>query len=275
MKKITISFALYAIVGSSGGAQAALMDRGGGLLYDSDLNVTWLQDANYAAGSTYDGIDGAFDGRMRWVNAIAWAENLSYYDSVRNVTYDDWRMPTSGPVNGISLNYSGSYDGSTDYGHNISAPGSAYAGSKGSEMAYLFYNELDNKGYCPLNTNHLCSPAPQLGWGLVNTGPFINLQNGIYWSGTQYAQDPSAAHFFAFGSDSQAGIWDSDVGGQFVFSKDARIHALAVRDGDVTGVLVPSITAIPTPSTMWLLASGLLGLLGVAQLKHHESFSFS
>lgn len=33
----------------SGVAQAALYDRGGGLIYDSVLDVTWLQDANYAA----------------------------------------------------------------------------------------------------------------------------------------------------------------------------------------------------------------------------------
>ena len=38
----------------SGAAQAALHDRGGGLVYDDVLNVTWLQDANYAQTSGYD-----------------------------------------------------------------------------------------------------------------------------------------------------------------------------------------------------------------------------
>ena len=34
-------------------AQAALVDRGGGMLYDTVLNITWLQDANYAKTSNY------------------------------------------------------------------------------------------------------------------------------------------------------------------------------------------------------------------------------
>ena len=45
-------------------ANAALVDRGGGLIYDDVLNVTWLQNANAALGSSYDNIDGT--GRMIW-----------------------------------------------------------------------------------------------------------------------------------------------------------------------------------------------------------------
>jgi len=40
-------------------AEATLFDQGGGLIYDTDLNITWLQDANYAMTSGYDA-----DGRM-------------------------------------------------------------------------------------------------------------------------------------------------------------------------------------------------------------------
>ena len=29
-------------------ACSELIDRGGGLIYDTELNITWLQDANYA-----------------------------------------------------------------------------------------------------------------------------------------------------------------------------------------------------------------------------------
>jgi hypothetical protein len=32
---------------------AALIDRGGGLIYDTDLNITWLQDARYAAADLF------------------------------------------------------------------------------------------------------------------------------------------------------------------------------------------------------------------------------
>ena len=57
----------------SGASQAALHDRGGGLLYDDVLKVTWLQDANYAKTSGYDA-----DGLMTWSEADAWAKSLSY-----------------------------------------------------------------------------------------------------------------------------------------------------------------------------------------------------
>ena len=65
---------------------AALIDRGGGLIYDEDLNITWLQDAYYAG-----------DVEMEWQVAMNWAANLSYYDTVRNVTYTDWRLPKADP----------------------------------------------------------------------------------------------------------------------------------------------------------------------------------
>ena len=43
-------------------AQAALYDRGNGLIYDDVLNITWMQDANYAQTSGYEA-----DGQMAWV----------------------------------------------------------------------------------------------------------------------------------------------------------------------------------------------------------------
>ena len=49
-------------------ANAALVDRGGGLIYDSDQNITWLQDALYAQTNGDDP-----DGGMDWADAVAWA----------------------------------------------------------------------------------------------------------------------------------------------------------------------------------------------------------
>lgn len=73
--------ALTAVV--SGAAHAALHDRGGGLIYDDDLNVTWLSDSGYAMTSGYDS-----DGRMTWEEASRWAADLVYGG------YDDWRLPS-------------------------------------------------------------------------------------------------------------------------------------------------------------------------------------
>ncbi|MEF8728082.1 MAG: hypothetical protein V5B34_07695 [Accumulibacter sp.] len=92
-------------------AHASLIDRGGGLIYDDVLKITWLSDANYAMSSGYDA-----DGRMNWSAAKTWAASLSYGG------YDDWRLPTA-------LNQDGSEP--------------CNGGScTGSEMGHMFYNNL-------------------------------------------------------------------------------------------------------------------------------------
>ena len=97
------------------GANAALVDRGSGLIYDDVLDITWLQDANYAQTSGFDS-----DGRMDWDTAIAWAGGLSYSG------YDDWRLPiTADP------------DPTCDE-HPISPTG---IGCTGSEMGHLYYSD--------------------------------------------------------------------------------------------------------------------------------------
>ena len=67
-------------------AHALLIDRGGGLIFDTDLNVTWLQDANYAMTSGYDA-----DGLMNWNEANTWAEGLTFASAY------EWRLPTFDP----------------------------------------------------------------------------------------------------------------------------------------------------------------------------------
>src|SRR5262252_9804231 len=68
---------------------AALYDRGNGLIYDSVLNITWLQDAQYAQTSGYDS-DGIFD----WADAETWVHQLNY------MGITGWRLPTLTPVAG-------------------------------------------------------------------------------------------------------------------------------------------------------------------------------
>ncbi len=79
-KKTAVLLATAALVLSTS-ANAALIDRGNGLIYDDDLDITWMADANYAQTSGYDA-----DGRMNWNDAVAWADGLSYGG------YDDWRL---------------------------------------------------------------------------------------------------------------------------------------------------------------------------------------
>jgi hypothetical protein len=214
---------LLLILGIVGISNAKLWDRGGGLIYDDVLKITWLQDANYAMTSGYDG-----DGQMTWREATAWAESLEYYDSVRNVTYGDWRLPRTLPANGSNYDLSTSSNGSKDFGYNISAPGSAYPGSTGSELAYMYYNNLGNKAEVDVNGVY------QPGHEAKNAGPFINLQVDYYWSGTEI--DWELAWVFSFTS-----VSESD-GVQGWAGKDGVNHsAWAVRDGDVGPVNDPPI----------------------------------
>lgn len=86
---------LAAVVGagalllSAGAAQAALQDRdldSNGQVdafYDTDLNITWLRDANV-------------NGAKAWNVAVSWADGLSFGG------YDDWRLPVSDTCFGVS-----------------------------------------------------------------------------------------------------------------------------------------------------------------------------
>ena len=174
---------------------------------------------------------------MSWNTANQWIGAMNTADYLG---HSDWRLPTTAPIDGSAFNYGLSYNGTTDYGFNISAPGTAYAGNKGSEMAYLFFNELGNKAY------YDASGHPQAGYGVTNAGPFQNLQSSIYWSGTEYAPNTSGAWGFS-----------TDGGVQGGSNKTYSFYAWAVRPGDVA--------AVPLPGAAWLLGSGLLGLIGLAR----------
>ena len=68
MKTLKTWAAAATMVALSGAAQAALIDRGGGMIYDTTRNITWLADMNYAKTS---GHTVYWDGRMTWFAAMA------------------------------------------------------------------------------------------------------------------------------------------------------------------------------------------------------------
>ena len=91
LSAVTIFFITFLMVTAySQTSFATLVDRGGGLIYDSEYDITYLQDIEWAYTSGYDS-----DGIMTWYDAMDWVENLEYYDSVRGVIWDDWRLPTA------------------------------------------------------------------------------------------------------------------------------------------------------------------------------------
>ena len=174
----------------TGSAFAALTNKGGGLIYDSDLDITWLQNANYA-GTT-----------MSPEGAIQWAEDLVYQG------YDNWRLPSA-------LNQDGS------------GPDSTYPFMQGpfivddSEMGHLYYIDLGNPLHGPL----------------INTGPFINVQD-YYWyaeNGDPPYENLQWMFFFDTGYQLLPGLWGGPA------------YAWAVRDGD----------SIPIPAPGAILLCGI------------------
>jgi len=236
MKTLTTISAIYLAL-SSGAVQATLFDRGGGLLYDDVLNITWLQDANYAKTSGYD-----TDGRMEWGEAKTWTGNLVYHDSVRNIDYSDWRVASNTPI-GVDWNYDWSTSGNTDYGYNIISPH--------SEMSYMYYVNLGLEGYYSPTMEY------QSNFGIFGNGTIggeanvelvSNLQSGDYWSGTETTRYSNATY-----SPSAWNFW-MDYGVQVDSAfQSSQFYVWAVRDGDVA--------PIPEPETYVMFMAGL-GLMG-------------
>ena len=100
-------------------ANASLIDRGNGLIYDNDLNITWLADANYANTSGYASVE---SGNMGWGDAMSWADQLVYSG------FTDWRLPSSDNCNGDACS--------------------------NSEMGHLYFNELGGVAPLSIIDNH-------------------------------------------------------------------------------------------------------------------------
>jgi hypothetical protein len=219
IRRLALLASLTLNLGFSAGAHAALegRDLDGDLAtfeayYDTVLDITWLADAHYAQTSGYDA-----DGKMNWTAANAWADQLNLYG------YDDWRLPTVEPVNGISYNYTPRNDGSTDWGYNITSPN--------SELGYMYYVNLGNPGKrTPSGGSTGCYLSPT-DTCLNNTGPFVNLPNNDesgYWSSTEDEIHTGYAWIFNYKG-----------GFQRVRVQVGSHHAWAVHPGDIGIAPIP------------------------------------
>jgi hypothetical protein len=217
--------------------------------YDTVLNITWLADPNFAA-TNFFGVTGLGDtGSNNFQKSNEWIAGMN---AANYLGVSDWRLPTVTPVNGFQFEFEHRYDGSSDLGYNIGAPGTAFAGSTSSELAHLFYVTLGNIAECapstPVDENSTDCSERQLGWGLVNRGPFINFDSlPFYWSSTQVSTNFVVGFRFRGGE-------------QLELNKNGWDRAWAVRGGDI-GV-------VPLPAVGWLLAPAF-GLFG--WLKHRRA----
>jgi hypothetical protein len=165
-------------------SQAALIDRGAGLIYDDVKNLTWMQNVDYSVASGHG--DSA---RLTWNEAVSFAQSAEYYDYARGVTWTDWRLPGT-----------------------VGAPSAGYDPTgASSELAYMYYVNLG------------LSPNYQQGnKGEIKNYWFNDLVGRGYWTGTEAKPGRNAWEFqFGYGfsevtelADAQR-VWlvrDGDVG---------------------------------------------------------------
>ena len=190
------------------------------MVYDEDRNITWLADANLAASNTFglptffgmgahpddtSGVSGSIgpDGSMNWPGALFWIDAMS---AANYLGFNDWRLPTT-----VVPDYS--------YTNPFDVPRTDSSGwnCTGSEMGHMFYDEFGAEKFSNVST----SGDP------VELAKFINVPDGINWSGTRLDSEsgPSQAWGFNFGRADQQSLL-----------VDRPYFAWAVRDGDVAAV---------------------------------------
>lgn len=197
-------------------AQAALIDRGGGMVYDSVQNITWLADWNLAQTSGHDA-----DGRMDWAAANAWANGLVHGG------FDDWRLPVNRqPDAGCSEVLPDPVFGPQHYGY----------GCSGGEMGHLFYVDLAVLAGQPITAGIAALLAL-----------FENLQIAPYWMRDESQPTPVNAWYF---HTADGGLFtaDKDDAWAAVAVRQGDVAAAAVPEpGALALVLLGLATAFGGP----------------------------
>lgn len=228
-------------------AQAALVSRAGStMIYDTDLDITWVADVNlfktladasgdanvyvqniisanngvvYSSPNNYSDINGAYNlssadfnistGGMTWFGAMAWTNSLVYGG------YSDWRLSSTSSYNLVD-----------------------------AELAHLVYSELGGN----------------IGSNIPDTPYFINEQPGSYWLNLEYVPNLNSALLF---NTSYTDI-------RYTSKIAPYLHSWAVRSGDVSAS--GDFPSVPLPSSILLFGSVLAGFVCAGRRKNvsHE-----
>ena len=222
--------------GYAGGAaafiNAVIASVPGGKIYDTPNAYDTPANSGYHILSSSD-FNAYNSGTVSWFGGQAF---IGYLNSVSYGGSSQWQLPTVTDTGtpGCDIAFSG-----TDCAWNVDTSTSA--------LAQLYFGELSKI------TAYNASGTSQSGYGIFgdnnetssgSVGPFSNVQSNSYWSGTEYAPiSKSAWHF---------GTW---VGYQLPEQKDLHMFVWAITPGQVA--------AVPLPSAVWMMGTGLLGLLGL------------
>lgn len=221
---------------------AGLIDRGNGMIYDEEQDITWISNANLLSsqmvlsnGSLSDEILNFYDqdndgvstwtdpktgrqynltnsfgssGIVNWASANAWANWLTYGG------FDDWRLVGANPSCGAGPN------------------------CLGNELGYLFYEHFNLDTGDNLANNNLNL------FTNIQTTHFGDTFSVPYWTNTivdAYTYDYYGWFFKA-------------TGYQSFINKNNSGLAWAVRDGDISNSANPNnnLTPVPEPNSLFL-----------------------
>jgi hypothetical protein len=162
-------------------ASAALVPAADGqTIYDPNLNVTWIADANLAATQTFGVSNINHDGSMDYATAVRWVEAMNALDhGAGYLGHNTWQLPTA-PTEDNSCARTGRHGESFGFHCSGSALGSLYYGSLG-------LREPDTAVRIPTNT----------------VGRFNDFQPYLYWSGSPPADPKQGFVSFSFNTGFQ------------------------------------------------------------------------
>jgi hypothetical protein len=196
--------------------------------FDTSSHLTWAAQADPLGATT-------------WATTQAWVAALDLYGVA------GWRLPSlQAAAGGLPSCPAYTYDGSGDCGYNVNPAR--------SELAHMFQVVLGNTPWL----DSAMAPNPP-GWGLSNTGPFVNLREGDYPTSltSDFVQPDGSTTALVWLFETTYGYQDQGV------ATDATFHAWAVHDGDIAA-------AVPEPATWGSLLAGLAAVGGLARRRARD-----
>jgi hypothetical protein len=157
----------------------------GETVYDPNLKVTWIADANLAGKQTFGVSSINKSGSMDYATAVRWVAAMnSFNHGAGYLGHHNWQLPTA-PEKDASCARTGRNGESFGFHCSGSALGSLYYGSLG-------LREPNTAVRIPTNT----------------VGPFTDFQPYLYWSGSPAADPKQGFVSFSFNAGFQgANVW--------------------------------------------------------------------